>query len=60
MPRIRKPITAPYKRTRLESHLDETAALRDAVEELTHELAQRDEMIDELLGEIQTLSRKVA
>ena len=60
MSRIRKPITAPYKRTRLESHLDQTAALHDEVETLREELAQRDEMIDELLAEVQALTRKEA
>lgn len=57
MSRIRKPVTAPYGRDRIQTHLDENAELYDEVEALRHDLAQRDEMIDELLAEVRALTQ---
>ena len=55
MARLHQPITAPYGRTRTETRLDQLAALRDEVDTLREELAQRDERINERIAEVKGL-----
>ena len=58
MSRIRKPITAPYGRARIETHLDELASLRDLVEEQREVIELSETMIRELTEELRAEKQK--